>query len=380
MTTPNPNPNPRRIMVVDDTPENLRLLEEVLRREGHLVFTLPTGAMALKAAEKNPPDLILLDVAMPRLGGIEVCRRLKAIPQLAEIPVIFLSALTDTEHRLKGFQVGGVDYIAKPVELEEVLARVRTHLRLRELQREVVDRNHDLELAVERLKSANKELEAFAYSVSHDLRAPLRNLESLGRILEEDSWRRLGPDGRDVVTLIRAKVRQMDVLIEDLLAFSTACQRPLEWELVDLQEIARGVYQELGPALQGRDVDFRLNRMPVVRGDPTLLRLVFMNLIANALKFSRQRPRTELEVGGRTDRGEHVIHVSDNGAGFDMKFAHKLFTVFQRLHNATEFEGTGIGLALVQRVIHRHGGRVWAEGKVNEGATFYFTVPCTRPA
>lgn len=378
MTTP--NPNPRRIMVVDDTPENLRLLEEVLRREGHLVFTLPTGAMALKAAEKNPPDLILLDVAMPRIGGIEVCRRLKAIPQLAEIPVIFLSALTDTEHRLKGFQVGGVDYIAKPVELEEVLARVRTHLRLRELQREVVDRNHDLELAVERLKSANKELEAFAYSVSHDLRAPLRNLESLGRILEEDSWRRLGPDGRDVVTLIRAKVRQMDVLIEDLLAFSTACQRPLEWELVDLQEIARGVYQELGPALQGRDVDFRLNRMPVVRGDPTLLRLVFMNLIANALKFSRQRPRTELEVGGRTDRGEHVIHVSDNGAGFDMKFAHKLFTVFQRLHNATEFEGTGIGLALVQRVIHRHGGRVWAEGKVNEGATFYFTVPCTRPA
>lgn len=378
MTTP--NPNPRRIMVVDDTPENLRLLEEVLRREGHLVFTLPTGAMALKAAEKNPPDLILLDVAMPRLGGIEVCRRLKAIPQLAEIPVIFLSALTDTEHRLKGFQVGGVDYIAKPVELEEVLARVRTHLRLRELQREVVDRNHDLELAVERLKSANKELEAFAYSVSHDLRAPLRNLESLGRILEEDSWRRLGPDGRDVVTLIRAKVRQMDVLIEDLLAFSTACQRPLEWELVDLQEIARSVYQELGPALQGRDVDFRLNRMPVVRGDPTLLRLVFMNLIANALKFSRQRPRTELEVGGRTDRGEHVIHVSDNGAGFDMKFAHKLFTVFQRLHNATEFEGTGIGLALVQRVIHRHGGRVWAEGKVNEGATFYFTVPCTRPA
>jgi two-component system sensor histidine kinase/response regulator len=378
MTTP--NPNSRRIMVVDDTPENLRLLEEVLRREGHLVFTLPTGAMALKAAEKNPPDLILLDVAMPRIGGIEVCRRLKAIPQLAEIPVIFLSALTDTEHRLKGFQVGGVDYIAKPVELEEVLARVRTHLRLRELQREVVDRNHDLELAVERLKSANKELEAFAYSVSHDLRAPLRNLESLGRILEEDSWRRLGPDGRDVVTLIRAKVRQMDVLIEDLLAFSTACQRPLEWELVDLQEIARGVYQELGPALQGRDVDFRLNRMPVVRGDPTLLRLVFMNLIANALKFSRQRPRTELEVGGRTDRGEHVIHVSDNGAGFDMKFAHKLFTVFQRLHNATEFEGTGIGLALVQRVIHRHGGRVWAEGKVNEGATFYFTVPCTRPA
>ncbi len=372
--------NPRRIMVVDDTPENLRLLDDVLRREGHLVFTLPSGAMALKAAEKHPPDLILLDVAMPRLSGIEVCRRLKANPQLADIPVIFLSALTDTEHRLKGFQVGGVDYIGKPVELEEVLARVRTHLRLRDLQRQVTDRNRDLELAVERLQSANKELESFAYSVSHDLRAPLRNLESLGRILEEDSWRRLGPDGRDVVNLIRAKVRQMDVLIEDLLAFSTACQRPLAAEQVDLQEIARGVYQELGPALQGRDVDFRLNRMPSVRGDPTLLRLVFMNLIANALKFSRQRVRAELEIGGRTDRGEHVIHVSDNGAGFDMKFANKLFTVFQRLHNAAEFEGTGIGLALVQRIIHRHGGRVWAEGKVNEGATFHFTLPCGGPA
>lgn len=232
--------------------------------------------------------------------------------------------------------------------------------------------NEDLEKQATCLETANKELEAFSYSVSHDLRAPLRAIDGFSRIFIEDYAEKLDDEGRRVLDVIRNNAQNMGQLIDDLLAFSRLGRKQIETSRVDMEELARDV---CGGFATSSNSQINIEQLPETAGDKALLRQVFVNLISNAVKYSTTRGNTSVEVGGRFENGENIYYVQDNGVGFDMKYANKLFGVFQRLHSAEEFEGTGVGLAIVQRIVHRHGGRVWAEGEVNKGATFYFALP-----
>jgi two-component system sensor histidine kinase/response regulator len=369
------HPRKPRIMVVDDLPENLLALHASLAARGYEVAPQRSGEAALIAAAQNPPDLILLDIAMPGLDGYEVCQRLKADPHLAQIPILFLSGLGEVEDKVKAFQAGGLDFIPKPFKLEELHARVRIHLQLGELQRELRHRNAHLEQVVAQLEAANQELDSFSYSVSHDLRSPVRAIEQLTDMLSEDHGRQLDEPGRNLLSLIQSKARHADRLIEDLLRFSRLGRQALQTEAINMEALARSVLDECLASVPERRVDAKLHSLPPACGDRAMLTRVFVNLISNALKYTRPRAHTEIEIHGYSEAGECIYCVKDNGVGFDMKYVDKLFGVFQRLHTQEEFEGTGVGLALVQRVLSRHHGRVWAESRPNEGAKFCFALP-----
>ena len=239
--------------------------------------------------------------------------------------------------------------------------------------REIGKLNEDLKQRAVELETANKELEAFSYSVSHDLRAPLRAIDGFARILMDKHLPQLLPEAQRYLRLVRDNAKQMGDLIDDLLAFSRLTRQSLERRQVVPSEIARDALHDLGYEDNGR-AHVSVKALPGCQADPALLKQVFVNLLSNALKFARRRDPAQIEVGNLNGNGEPVYYVRDNGVGFDMKYADKLFGVFQRLHRAEEYEGTGVGLAIVQRIVHRHGGRVWAEAEVNKGATFYFTL------
>ena len=237
------------------------------------------------------------------------------------------------------------------------------------LEQRVMDRTVQLE-------AANKELEAFAYSVSHDLRAPLRHIDAFMALLQKNAGTALDEQNRHYMATISDAAQKMGQLIDDLLSFSRMGRREMVLHKVELGPLVHEVIRELEPDTAGRDTAWRIGDLPTVDGDASLLRMVLTNLIANALKFTRPRQQARIEIGSFAGQAsETVIFVRDNGVGFDMAYVDKLFGVFQRLHRAEEFEGTGIGLASVQRIITRHGGRTWAEGKVDQGATFYFSLP-----
>lgn len=235
-----------------------------------------------------------------------------------------------------------------------------------------------LEARNTQLVEANKALEAFSYSVSHDLRGPLWNIDGCSRILLENHAGTLHAEGRRLLTSVRDKAQRMGQLIDDLLTFSRIGRIPLTASTVNMERLVQDILEELKPALGERTARFNVTPLPDVRGDSAMIRQVLMNLLANAVKFTRPALHADIEVGARTERGQTIYYVKDNGVGFDMQRKHELFRVFQRLHRQEEFEGTGVGLAIVQQVVHRHGGTVWAEGKVNEGATFYFSLPITE--
>ena len=237
-----------------------------------------------------------------------------------------------------------------------------------ELEQRVAERTAQLE-------SANKELEAFGYSVSHDLRGPLRGIGGYARILQEDFKDKLDVEGNRVLSVIQSETQRMGRLIDELLNFSRLGRQQMKSSMLDLTALARSVFLELTGGSSDPARQLKLDPLPPASGDEALMRQVFVNLLSNAIKFTRQRKDAVIEIGAQSGSEHHTYYVRDNGVGFDPKYANKLFGVFQRLHRDDEFEGTGVGLALVQRIIHRHGGRIWAEARLNEGATFYFTLP-----
>ena len=256
--------------------------------------------------------------------------------------------------------------------LADQAAVILAHRRLYE---EAKSLNRSLERNVSELRALNDELGAFAYSVSHDLRAPLRSIDGFSQILLEDKSQALGDDGRQHLERVRAAATRMGSLIDDMLLLSRLTRDEMNVENVDVTELARAVLDELRVREPQRSVEFESNGAAPAKGDARLLRIALTNLLGNAWKFTRQRNPAHISFSGETREGEAVFFVKDDGVGFDMRYADKLFGAFQRLHNTTEFEGTGIGLATVQRIVHRHGGRVWAESVVGKGTTIYFTLP-----
>lgn len=260
-----------------------------------------------------------------------------------------------------------------------VFAAARDITEVRRAQRALEQFNRELEQRVEartaELTAANRELEAFAYSVSHDLRAPLRAIDGFSRMMEEDYNKALDEEGKRVLGVIRSETRKMAQLIDDLLSFSRIGRRGMNAGEIDMEGLARTICEEARAAVADRKVEIRLGALPRAKGDSSMVRQVLVNLLSNAVKFTRPRETAIIEINGRVDGDEYVYSVKDNGVGFDMQYANKLFGVFQRLHAAEEFEGTGVGLAIVQRIIHKHGGRLWGEGAVDRGAVFYFTLP-----
>ncbi len=268
----------------------------------------------------------------------------------------------------RSFLVGmGIDISAR-VTAERELAELNA-----ELEQRIAARTRELELTVEQVAAANRELESFSYTVSHDLRAPLRAIDGFSRILLDEHGAQLEDEARRYLQIVRDNTRQMGLLIDDLLAFSRLSRQELRTQPVDLGALAKEAWTELAPDRDGRRVELVVGELPTISGDPRLLKLVFVNLLGNALKFTRPRELARIEVGRSRADGADVCFVRDNGVGFDARYSDKLFGVFQRLHRADQFEGTGVGLATVARILHRHGGRVWADGALDQGATFYLS-------
>ncbi len=259
----------------------------------------------------------------------------------------------------------------------DITEQKRAQETLRHRDRALTTANETLKKQTEALAEANKELEGFSYSVSHDLRAPLRTIDAFSRIVEEESGPQLNADAQRCLRLVRKAAGQAGELIDDLLKFSRLGRQGMDFRSVQMAELAREVAQELRTVKENRKIHLVFGDLPPCWGDHRLLKLVWSNVLTNAFKYTKTREETRIEIGWMPDDNgpdRHIYYVKDNGVGFDMKYAHKLFGVFQRLHRQEDFEGTGVGLAIVHRIVHRHAGRVWAEGKVDAGATFYFSL------
>ena len=357
-------PGPRAsVLVVDDNADLRTYLKELLSPH-YDVTTAGDGVQALDSIRAHRPDIVISDVMMPRLDGAGLVRVLRGDPGTVSLPIILLSARAGEEAAVQGLDAGCDDYLAKPFSARELLARVHTHVELARMRREWVSE----------LERANRELDAFSYSVSHDLRAPLRAIDGFTRKVVVDHATALDQDARGYLDRVRKAVARMTALIDALLELSRISRANLTKDDVDLSALAAEVAADLRAANPERDVTVDIAPDLTARGDRRLLSVVLVNLIGNAWKFTGRTDGAHIEVAHPADRPQTFV-VRDNGAGFDAAHAARLFAPFQRFHQANDFAGTGVGLATVQRVVTRHGGRIWAESAPGAGASFYFTLP-----
>jgi signal transduction histidine kinase len=425
-----------KVLIVDDSPTNLKLLRRVLESENIQVVEASDGVKALVALDREKVDAIISDILMPGMDGYRLCYEVRKNERLQSLPFVFYTATYTSPSDAKlCYDLGGDKYLQKPASakailktLEEAasnsrrspanraelpsetdvmkeyserlvskletknveLAQAKDHLeeinreltaRTEELERaraELQEINRDLDNRVRQrtreLQAANLELEAFSYSVSHDLRAPLRHIGSYASLILQDDAAQLSQSGLRQLGLIEKSVERMGAMIEALLELTKVTRNKIHRFPVDLSSLARESFAELQEGATGRSVQADIAPGLIANGDYRLLRVVLINLLGNALKFTSKRPDARIEFGRLGEDADSPYFVRDNGAGFDMAYADKLFGAFQRLHSQIEFQGTGIGLATVQRIIHRHNGKTWAEGVEGSGATFYFTL------
>jgi two-component system sensor histidine kinase/response regulator len=370
---------PPRILIVDDETAQMKALCNTLKDHGYETVGYSSAKAALAELEKTGFDLLLSDLMMPEMNGIELLQAaLKTDPNIVCVIMTGEGTIATAVEAMKS---GALDYILKPFKLSAILPVLDRALAVRKLRLENAILARRVEERTAQLEAANKELEAFSYSVSHDLRAPVRHISGFTGLLAQ-AEPSFSEKGKRYLDLIASDARHMEELIDDLLDFSRNSRIEMQLTRVDLQDLVEKILQNLEPETRERKIIWKKSPLPPVWGDPSLLRQVFCNLILNALKYTRKRDVAEIEIGcAPKSENETVVFIRDNGVGFDMKYADKLFGVFQRLHSADEFEGTGIGLANVRRIVARHGGRTWAEARVNEGATFFIALkPYESPA
>jgi two-component system sensor histidine kinase/response regulator len=374
------------ILIIDDNPVNIQVLAAVLTDAGYQTGVAMSGKQAFEFLEENIPALILLDIMMPEMDGFEVCERIKMNDNHKNIPVIFLTAKSENADILKGFKVGGVDYIVKPFNNAELRARVGTHMELKQsrdalvkLNEQICQMNEELEQRVAertvKLKMLNDEQAAFSYAIAHDLRSPLRAMNGYSRFMLEDYSDKMDDDGKDLLQKINSNTLRIADLIDHLLSYSRLSRTEITRTLLNLNELVQSVVQDLQQNQQQRKIQFIVRDLPGINADATMITQLFIQLVSNAVKFTSKVEEAVIEIGINLVGNETVFFVRDNGAGFDMEFYNKLFGVFQRLHGVNEFEGYGIGLTFAKAIVDKHGGRIWAESEENKGATFYFTLP-----
>jgi two-component system sensor histidine kinase/response regulator len=377
------------ILLVDDQPANLVALEAMLQSLGQNLIRAESGREALKWLLTHDFAVILLDVKMPDMDGFETAALIRQREKSRHTPIIFLTAADQSQTQaMRGYSVGAVDYLVKPVVPEFVRSKVAVFVELakksellrRQAQMLRANEQAAREQAAEQaelvrdLEHKNRELESFSYAVSHDLRAPLRRIDSYSKALLDTLADRLDETGRRFLERVRQSSREMAQLIDDVLHLSKVTRAELREQEVDLSALVTVLVDRMRESDPDRQVEAKVRPGVIVVGDGQLLRIAMENLLDNAWKFTSHQPDARIEFGMIQVGGEPTYFVRDNGAGFDMTYVDRLFGPFQRLHLASEFPGSGIGLATVQRIIHRHGGKVWAEGMVGQGATFHFTL------
>lgn len=433
-TTPVPVPPPpdaeaathkANILIVDDREDKRMAMETVIADLGQNIYQAPSGRDALRLLLAHEFAVILLDVNMPGMDGFETAHMIRQRKSLENVPIIFVSAISDAEtHVSRGYSLGAVDYILAPIVPEILRAKVAVFVELfkitdqvkrqaealrqaqGELEKRVQQRTRELAVANESLRieveerqraeqelrnlngeleqrvairtselqAANRELETFTYSVAHDLRAPFRQIHGYAEILQQEFSSAMDAEAQRYLSRIAVKSGEMERMVDDLLNLFTVNSRPFERRETDLRDLIHEVVHNLKGEFGDRRIVWKIGDIPPLYCNAALMKQVFENLFSNAVKYSRPREEAMIEVGCFLRDEEQVVFVKDSGVGFDMENVSRLFGVFQRLHRAEEFEGSGVGLALVQRIIQRHGGHIWAEGKVGLGATFYFTL------
>lgn len=412
---------PASLLLVDDRPENLLALESALEVLGQNLVKVSNGRSALRAALNQDFAVVLLDVRLPDVDGFETATLLRERPRSRHTPIIFLTAVDKEDTQVsKGYELGAVDYIFKPLDPDILRAKVSVFIELDQKKRQIERLNRSLEERVRQrttelesanrdlehevrerkraeeevrqlnsqleervrartaeLEAANDEMRAFSYSVSHDLRSPLRKIEAFSQLLVDECEDQLSPPAPDYLRRIRGASRHMNALIEDMLKLSRVSREQMKRERVNLSEIARDILDEYQHGYPTRNVTTHIDEGLTAYGDEALLRIALDNLLGNAWKFTGEKEEGIITFKRVELDGEEAFCVGDNGAGFDMNHADKLFQAFQRLHPSHTFPGTGIGLAIVHRIIKRHGGRISGKGSPNEGASFTFTLPQT---
>lgn len=422
MITPTSNDRePVEILVAEDSPTQAERLRGILESENYHVTVTPNGRAALAASRQRRPALVISDIVMPEMDGYELCRHIKEDHVLADVPVILVTTLSDPEDVIRGLECRADNFILKPYDERYLLGRVQYVLLNREMRQSeqsgmgveiyfnerkhfitadrlqilnlllstydaAIQRNRELSRTQEelqrvnrRLEAINQELDAFSFSVSHDLRSPLAHIAGYARLLDRAARSKLDDRAQGNLDNINEAVASMTRLIDDLLSFARMARQEMERGEVDMDRLFREVIEEMRQNLGDRRIEWKVDQLPIVQGDAAMLRQVAVNYVSNAIKYTGKREVAVIEIGSQLELdGDVTIYVRDNGAGFDQEYSRRLFGAFQRLHHQHEFEGTGIGLANVRRIINRHGGRTWAEGVVDQGATFYFSLPCDR--
>jgi signal transduction histidine kinase len=372
-----------KTLLIEDNPAEAHLIQELLAAEtdkGDLFDLeyadgLATGLVRLSAGDI---DAVLLDLSLPDSWGSETFTRAKA--HAPDIPMIVLTGCGDEVVALNMVKEGAQDYLPKTQVNAGLLSRtIRCAIERKRVEQQIRRVNEELARRAQahtlELEAANKELKTFSCSISHDLRAPLQGITFSSQILLQEYATQIPAEAQRFLRIVYDSAQEMERLIEGLLNFSRVGRRPLINQAVKLARLVQEVLDEFSHERAGRKVEVRLGYLPDCVGDPEFLKQVFMNLLSNAFKFTRGREPAVIEVDCREQQAQPVYFVRDNGAGFDMQYASKLFGVFQRLHPRSEFEGTGVGLSIVERIVQRHGGRIWVEAEVDKGATFYFTLP-----
>ena len=363
---------PTRILVVDDEAVHMQLLCDALKREGYEAVGFSDGVEALAAFGQKRYQLLITDLKMPAMDGISLLRAAKKIDP--RIMGVVMTGQGSIQSAVDAMKAGAQDYILKPFSLHAVLQVISRVLDLRQAVLENEELTQNLRRQAIELEAANRELESFSYSVSHDLKQPLRAISGFSKLLQDEYGGKLDGTGARYLAYIGTETRRMAEILDDLLTLASLSRADLRREPLDLTALAHGVIEALQRRDPTRACTVEIEAGLRGQGDARLVTILLENLLGNAWKFTAKRSDTRIRLDATREAGAVTFHVSDNGSGFDPRYAKDIFTPFHRQHSTEEFEGTGIGLSIVERIVQKHGGKVWAEAEPGRGARFHFTL------